>query len=97
MEPQWDVGMKICSAVPGHMTKMVSSTIYGKISFRTKRPMTLKLGIQHRVLMYYQIRSNDDTGLILAIFMTWSNLLPNASAWVKAYIAYTSHIFPSLF
>ena len=38
--------------------------------------------------------SNDDTGLTLTIFMTWSNLFPNASASVKAYIAY-SHVFPS--
>ena len=30
MEPSWDVGMKICSNVPGHMTKMVSRPIYGK-------------------------------------------------------------------
>ena len=30
MEPPWDVGMKICSNVPGHMTKMVSRPIYGK-------------------------------------------------------------------
>ena len=47
--------------------------------------MTLKLGIQHRVLRYYQICSNDDPGLTMTIFMTWSNLFPNASAWVKAY------------
>ena len=30
MEPPWDVGMKICSTVPGHMIKMASSPIYGK-------------------------------------------------------------------
>ena len=54
--------------------------------------MTLKLGIQHWVL----ICSNDDTGLTLTIFMTFSNLFPNASAWVKAYTAYC-HVFPSFF
>ena len=59
MEPPWDVGMKICSNVLGHMTKMAS----GKTSFfGTKRPMTLKLGIQHRVLKCYHISSTDDTG-----------------------------------
>ena len=57
--------------------------------------MTLKLGIQHRVLKYYQMYSNDDTLLALAIFMTWL-LFPNASALVKAYTTY-SHVFPSLF
>ena len=34
----------------------------------TKRPMTLKLGMQHRVLEYYQICSNDDPGLTLDLF-----------------------------
>ena len=64
--------------------------------FGTKKPMTLKLGIQHWVLKYYPIYSNDDTGLTLPIFMTWSNLFRNASAWVKAYTAY-SHVFRKLF
>ena len=31
--------------------------------------------------------SYDDPGLTLTIFMTGSNLFPNASAWVKAYTA----------
>ena len=31
-----------------------------------------------------------DTGLTLSIFMIWSNLFPNASAWEKAY----SHVYP---
>ena len=30
MGPPWDVGMKLCSHVPGHMTKMASRPIYGK-------------------------------------------------------------------
>ena len=30
MKPPWDVGMKICSNIPGHMTKMASRPIYGK-------------------------------------------------------------------
>ena len=33
----------------------------------TKRPMTLKLGMQHRVLEFYQVCSNDDPG------MTWQS------------------------
>ena len=42
-----------------------------KISFfGTKRPMTLKPGIQHQVLKYFQIFSNNDLLLILTIFMT---------------------------
>ena len=34
--------------------------------------------MQHRVLEYYQIRSNDAQGLTLAYFMTRSNLVPYA-------------------
>ena len=30
MDPPWDVGMKICSNVLGHVTKMVSRPIHGK-------------------------------------------------------------------
>ena len=40
--------------------------------------MTLKLGMQHRVLEYYQICSNDDTGLTLTYFTARSNLVPFA-------------------
>ena len=38
--------------------------------------------------------SNDDPGLTMTIFMTWSNLFPDK--WVKAYTTY-SHVFPILF
>ena len=29
-EPPWDIGIKMCSNVPGHMAKMASRPIYGK-------------------------------------------------------------------
>ena len=38
--------------------------------------MTLKLGMQHRVLEYYQVCSNDDARLTLTYFTTRSNLVP---------------------
>ena len=41
----------------------------------TKRPMTLIVGMRHWLLKYYQMRSNDDTGLTLTYF-TRSNLVP---------------------
>ena len=41
--------------------------------------------------------SYDDPGLTLSIFMTGSNMFPNASAWVKAYTALSANMFPSLF
>ena len=49
----------------------------------TKRPMTLKLGMQHLVLAYYQICSKDDPGLTLNYFMVRSNLVPYAFVWEK--------------
>ena len=45
--------------------------------------MTLKLGMQHRMLEYYQIYSNDDPELTLTYFMTRSNLVPSDFVWEK--------------
>ena len=41
--------------------------------------------------------SNYDPVLILTIFMTGSNLFPDASVWVTDYTALGAHVFPSLF
>ena len=40
--------------------------------------MTLKLGMQHCVLVYYQVCSNNDPGLTLTYFTARSNLVPYA-------------------
>ena len=48
----------------------------------TKRPMTLKVGMQHRVFKYYQDCSNAP-GLTLAYFAPRSNLVPYAIVWGK--------------
>ena len=45
--------------------------------------MTLKVGMQHRVLKYYQVRSNDDPELTMTYFMARSNLVPYAFVWEK--------------
>ena len=75
-------GMKVYSNSPGHMTKMAAMPIYGKnlkkIFSETKKQMPLKLGMQHRVLEYYQICSNDDPGLTLTYLwqgQIWSLML----------------------
>ena len=67
MEPPWDGGTKVYSNGLGHMTKMVAMPIYGKHLKISSSPelMTLKLGMQHWVLEYYQVCSNDDPGLTL--------------------------------
>ena len=45
--------------------------------------MILKLGLQHWVLEYYQIYSNDAPGLTLTYFAARSNLVPYAFVWEK--------------
>ena len=49
----------------------------------TKRPMTLKLGMQHRMLNCYPICSNDDPKLTLTYFTARSNLVSYAFLWEK--------------
>ena len=53
----------------GHMTKMAAMHIYGKnplkIFFRTRRPMTLRLGMKNMGCGACQICSNDDPRLTL--------------------------------
>ena len=44
----------------------------------TKRPMTLKICMQHWMLKYYHICSNDDPGLTLTYFTARSNMVPYA-------------------
>ena len=61
VDPPWDGGTKVCSNGTGHMTampkygkNMTAMPIYDKnmkkSSSRTKRPMTLKVDMQHQVL-----------------------------------------------
>ena len=45
--------------------------------------MTLKAGMQHRVLEYYKVCSNDDPGLTLISFMAMSNLIYYTFVWDK--------------
>ena len=71
MELQWDGGTKVCSYGPGHMTKMAAMPIYGKNLKKSS-------GMQHRMLEYYQVCSDDDPGLTLTYFMEgqiWSLML----------------------
>ena len=71
------------------MTKLAAMPIYGKnikkeiIFSGTKRPMTMKIGMQHWVLEYYQVRSNGVPGMTLTCFMSRSNLVPYALIWGK--------------
>ena len=92
--------MKICSNVQGHMTKMASRAYMVKtfknLLLQNQEPDDLETWYTASGIKYYQTFSNDGTVLTLIIFMTWSNVFPNDSAWVKAYAA-CSQAFPSLF
>ena len=72
----------------GHMTKMAATPIYGSNFKKSsspgpKRPMTLKLGMQHQVLKYYQVCSNNVPELTLTYFTARSDLVPYAFVWEK--------------
>ena len=43
--------------------------------------MNLNVDMQHRVLEYYQICSNDDPGLTLTYFTARSDFIPCAFVW----------------
>ena len=88
VEPPWDGGTENSSNGSGYMTKVAAMPIYGKnfkkIFFSgTERLMTLKLGMQHWVLEYYRVCSNDDPGLTLSYFTAMSNMVPYAFVWEK--------------
>ena len=72
------MGTKVCSNGPGHMTKMAAMPIYGKnplkVFFsRTRRGMTLGLGMLHWGCEAYQVCSNDDPKLTLTYLTSRSN------------------------
>ena len=48
--------------------------------------MTLKVGMHHRVIQYYQVCSNDDPGFTVTYLTAMSNLVPYAFVWEKGKI-----------
>ena len=97
MEPPWDVrNEKVFKCSRSHYPAYIWWKTSKIFFLGTKRPMTLKLGIQHQVLKVLPMFSYVDPGLTLTIFTTGSNLFPNASAWVTAYTALSANVFPSL-
>ena len=58
--------------------------------------MTLKLGMRHQVLEYYQVCSNDDPALTLRYFMPRSNLVPYVFVWEKGKAMDVSETFKNL-
>ena len=65
---------------------MAAMPIYSKTLknlLQNQKVNDLETGMQHRVLEYYQVCSNDDPGLILTYFTARSNLVPYAFVWDK--------------
>ena len=83
MKTPYDKLAKIYAKYFGLMTKMAATPIYGKnhLKFffsRTRRPMTLGLGMYYLGCGAYQVCSNDEPKLTLTFLTSRSNLLPNA-------------------
>ena len=81
MAPPWDGGTKVCSNSPCHITKMATMPIYGEnikknLFLQNQKANDLELGMQHCVLEYYLICSNDGPGLTLTYFTARSNMVP---------------------
>ena len=88
VDPPCDRVTIICSNGSGHMTRMAAMSIYNKnlknLLLRCfVRSMTLKVGMPHRVLEYYQSFSNDDPGLTLTYFTIRSKFFLYAFVWEK--------------
>ena len=86
MKTPFDKLAKIYAKYFGHMTKVAATPIYGKkhlkIFFsRTRRLMTLGLGMLHKGCGAYQVCSNEEPKLTLTYLTSRSVLLPNAFKW----------------
>ena len=86
MKTPYDKSAKIYTKYFGHMTKTAAMPIYGKnllkiFSSRTRRPVTLRLGMLYLGCGAYQVCSNDDPRMTLTYLMSRSSLLPNAFEW----------------
>ena len=57
--------------------------IYAKYLKTPKMQMALRLNVQHRVLEYYRVCSNDIPGLTFTYFTAMSNVVPYAFVLVK--------------
>ena len=73
MEHPWEGEEKVYINGEGHMTKMAAMAINRKealkiVFSRTRRPMILKLGMEHQWLKFYKVYINHDPGMTLTYF-----------------------------
>ena len=67
---------------------MAAMPIYGKNLKKNcllwnQKAMTLKVSMQHWVLEYYHVNSNNDPRMTFTYFMERSNSIPYAFVWEK--------------
>ena len=72
-----------------HMTKMAAMPIYGKntskifFSKTNRQLISMKLGMKHRWLKYYNVYINHDPVITLTQFMARSTWVAHAFVWEK--------------
>ena len=72
----------------GHMIKMAAMTIYGKnpsqiFSSETNRLISMKLGVKHRWLNFYNVYINHDPMMTLTQFMARPTWVAHEFEWGK--------------
>ena len=68
MELLWDGGTRVCSNVPGHMTKMAAMTIYGE---NLKKSSSLEPKGQWRWNLICSIRWSSTTKFVQLMTLGW--------------------------
>ena len=89
VQPLWDGDKDLFKCSRSHDQDGRSAHIWSnplKTFSGTKRPMTLKICMQHRALEYYEVCSNNDPGLTLTYFTARSNLVPYSFVWKKQWM-----------
>ena len=92
--------MKICTNGLGHMTMrapcqhMVNR--FKNVFSRTRRPIAMKLGMQHSECRPIIIYSNCDPSLTLRYFMPRSSMVTYVFVWKKVKIIFRKLLQPML-
>ena len=100
MAPPWDMGNENlfkCSRSHDHAHIQCMVKNLKNLLLRKQEADDLETWYTTSGTRLLPMFSYDDPRLTLTIFMTGSNLFPNASACVKAYTALSANVVPSLF
>ena len=78
MESPWDMGTKVCSYSPGHMSKMAT---LNNLLLRNRKSDGVETCYAASSAQVLSSLFNDDPGLALTYFTARSNLIHYAVAW----------------